>query len=88
MWQVVSNDDSIFKEPYPPSSDSFVQGDGPNVGLPVSILMGLICVTIDNGLIHVTFDPQTPVSGLKAKPIPTIDTSRTQVPDLVKHHLL
>uniref|UniRef100_A0A3P8ULG5 polynucleotide adenylyltransferase n=1 Tax=Cynoglossus semilaevis TaxID=244447 RepID=A0A3P8ULG5_CYNSE len=35
-------------------------------------------VRTNNGLIHVTFDPQTPVSGLKAKPIPTIDTSRTQ----------
>ncbi|XP_062286050.1 poly(A) polymerase gamma isoform X1 [Scomber scombrus] len=46
----VSNDDSTFKEPYPPS-DPHVQGDGPNI---------------------------TPLSGSKAKPIPTIDTSRTQ----------
>ncbi|XP_033956540.1 poly(A) polymerase gamma isoform X1 [Pseudochaenichthys georgianus] len=45
--EVVPNDDSAFKEPYPPSSDS--HGEGPNA--------------------------QT---GSKAKPIPTIDTSRTQ----------
>uniref|UniRef100_A0A3B4T520 polynucleotide adenylyltransferase n=1 Tax=Seriola dumerili TaxID=41447 RepID=A0A3B4T520_SERDU len=49
--EVVSNDDSIFKEPYPPSSDSLPPGEGPNI---------------------------TPISGSKAKPIPTIDTSRTQ----------
>ncbi|XP_076017057.1 poly(A) polymerase gamma isoform X2 [Genypterus blacodes] len=42
--EVVSNDDSAFKEPLPPSSDSNV----------------------------------TALSGSKAKPIPTIDTSRTQ----------
>lgn len=46
--EVVLNDDSAFKEPYPPSDP---HGDGPNV---------------------------TPLSGSKAKPIPTIDTSRTQ----------
>ncbi|XP_037321300.2 poly(A) polymerase gamma isoform X1 [Pungitius pungitius] len=45
--EVVSNDDSAFKEPYPPSSDSCSQGE-------------------------------TTLSGSKAKPIPTIDTSRTQ----------
>ncbi|XP_044070040.1 poly(A) polymerase gamma [Siniperca chuatsi] len=49
--EVVSNDDSTFKEPYPPSSDSYTHGEGPNI---------------------------TPLSGSKAKPIPTIDTSRTQ----------
>ncbi|KAG7229895.1 hypothetical protein INR49_009613 [Caranx melampygus] len=32
--EVVSNDDSIFKEPYPPSSDSCTQGEGPNTRLP------------------------------------------------------
>eukprot|EP00064_Thunnus_orientalis_P004639 superscaffoldBa00000426_g4651 len=48
--EVVSNDDSTFKEPYPPSSDSHMHGEGPNITL----------------------------SGSKAKPIPTIDTSRTQ----------
>ncbi|KAF7663810.1 hypothetical protein LDENG_00198000 [Lucifuga dentata] len=42
--EVVSNDDSAFKEPYPPTSDSNA----------------------------------TALSGSKAKPIPTIDTSRTQ----------
>lgn len=47
----VSNDDSAFKEPYPPSSESCTHGEGPNI---------------------------TPLSGSKAKPIPTIDTSRTQ----------
>uniref|UniRef100_A0AAQ4PDI7 polynucleotide adenylyltransferase n=1 Tax=Gasterosteus aculeatus aculeatus TaxID=481459 RepID=A0AAQ4PDI7_GASAC len=45
--EVVANDDSAFKEPYPPSSDSCTQGE-------------------------------TALSGSKAKPIPTIDTSRTQ----------
>lgn len=49
--EVVSNDDSAFKEPYPPSSDSYPHGEGHNT---------------------------TPLSGSKAKPIPTIDTSRTQ----------
>ncbi|XP_067385352.1 poly(A) polymerase gamma isoform X3 [Channa argus] len=49
--EVVSNDDSTFKEPYPPSSDSALHGEGPNI---------------------------TPLSGSNAKPIPTIDTSRTQ----------
>uniref|UniRef100_A0A665UIB7 polynucleotide adenylyltransferase n=1 Tax=Echeneis naucrates TaxID=173247 RepID=A0A665UIB7_ECHNA len=49
--EVVSNDDSIFKEPYPPSSDSCTTTEGPNIN---------------------------PNSGSKAKPIPTIDTSRTQ----------
>ncbi|XP_034407870.1 poly(A) polymerase gamma isoform X2 [Cyclopterus lumpus] len=47
----VSNDDSAFKEPYPPSSESCTHGEGPNI---------------------------IPLSGSKAKPIPTIDTSRTQ----------
>uniref|UniRef100_A0A8C3AX22 polynucleotide adenylyltransferase n=1 Tax=Cyclopterus lumpus TaxID=8103 RepID=A0A8C3AX22_CYCLU len=42
----VSNDDSAFKEPYPPSSESCTHGEGPNI--------------------------------VGAKPIPTIDTSRTQ----------
>uniref|UniRef100_A0A8D3AY80 polynucleotide adenylyltransferase n=1 Tax=Scophthalmus maximus TaxID=52904 RepID=A0A8D3AY80_SCOMX len=51
--EVVSNDDSIFKEPYPPASDSCTPGEGPNI-------------------------VSTPLSGSKAKPIPTIDTSRTQ----------
>uniref|UniRef100_A0A8C4DQ25 polynucleotide adenylyltransferase n=1 Tax=Dicentrarchus labrax TaxID=13489 RepID=A0A8C4DQ25_DICLA len=46
--EVVSSDDSAFKEPYPPSSESHTHGEG------------------------------TPHSGSKAKPIPTIDTSRTQ----------
>ncbi|KAM8858829.1 poly(A) polymerase gamma-like [Spinachia spinachia] len=45
--EVVTNDDSAFKEPYPPSSDSCTQGE-------------------------------TTLSCSKAKPIPTIDTSRTQ----------
>ncbi|KAM9318448.1 poly(A) polymerase gamma isoform 2-T2 [Pholidichthys leucotaenia] len=45
--QAVSNDDSPFKEPYPPSSDSYAHGDGPS-------------------------------DATKAKPIPTIDTSKTQ----------
>ncbi|XP_030011604.1 poly(A) polymerase gamma isoform X2 [Sphaeramia orbicularis] len=49
--EVASSDDGTFKEPYPPSSDAYTQGDGPNA---------------------------TPLSGSKAKPIPTIDTSRTQ----------
>ncbi|XP_028982872.1 poly(A) polymerase gamma isoform X1 [Betta splendens] len=49
--EAVSNDDSTFKEPYPPSSDGFTHGEGPDI---------------------------TPLSGSKAKPIPTIDTSRTQ----------
>ncbi|XP_071387524.1 poly(A) polymerase gamma [Centroberyx affinis] len=49
--EVVSSDDSAFKEPYPPSCDLHTQGDGPNI---------------------------TALSGSKAKPIPTIDTSRTQ----------
>ncbi|KAK5853657.1 hypothetical protein PBY51_014792 [Eleginops maclovinus] len=48
--EVVPNDDSAFKEPYPPSS-SDSHGEGANA--------------------------QT-LSGSKAKPIPTIDTSRTQ----------
>ncbi|XP_029926281.1 poly(A) polymerase gamma isoform X2 [Myripristis murdjan] len=48
---VVSSDDSAFKEPYPPSCDPHPHGDGPNI---------------------------TSLSGSKAKPIPTIDTSRTQ----------
>ncbi|KAM9345460.1 poly(A) polymerase gamma-like [Symphorus nematophorus] len=49
--EAVPNDDSAFKEPYPPSSDFHTHGEGPNI---------------------------TPLSGSKAKPIPTIDTSRTQ----------
>ncbi|KAM9847719.1 poly(A) polymerase gamma isoform 2-T2 [Aulostomus maculatus] len=49
--EVVSNDDSTFKEPFPPSSDSYTHREGPN---------------------------NTPLSEAKAKPIPTIDTSRTQ----------
>lgn len=31
LLQVVSNDDSAFKEPYPPSSDSYTHGEGPNI---------------------------------------------------------
>ncbi|XP_031694283.1 poly(A) polymerase gamma [Anarrhichthys ocellatus] len=49
--EVVSNDDSAFKEPFPPSSDSCTHGEEPSA---------------------------TPLPGSKAKPIPTIDTSRTQ----------
>ncbi|XP_041866773.1 poly(A) polymerase gamma isoform X2 [Melanotaenia boesemani] len=48
---VVSNSDSAFKEPYPPSSDSSPHGEAPST---------------------------PPPSGSKAKPIPTIDTTRTQ----------
>ncbi|KAK5606854.1 hypothetical protein CRENBAI_014722 [Crenichthys baileyi] len=48
---VVSSDDSTFKEPYPPSSDCSPHGEAPST---------------------------PPLCGSKAKPIPTIDTSRTQ----------
>uniref|UniRef100_A0A1A7YSU9 polynucleotide adenylyltransferase n=1 Tax=Iconisemion striatum TaxID=60296 RepID=A0A1A7YSU9_9TELE len=49
--QPVSSDDSIFKEPYPPSSETNPHGEAPST-------------------------PPQPEA--KAKPIPTIDTSRTQ----------
>ncbi|XP_063347232.1 poly(A) polymerase gamma isoform X1 [Pelmatolapia mariae] len=48
---VVSNDDTTFKEPYPPSSDPQTHGEASSI---------------------------TSLAGSKAKPIPTIDTSRTQ----------
>ncbi|CAG6017996.1 poly(A) polymerase gamma isoform 1-T1 [Menidia menidia] len=47
----VSNEESAFKEPYPPSSDCSPHGEAPST---------------------------PPQAGSKAKPIPTIDTSRTQ----------
>lgn len=31
LLQVVSNDDSAFKEPYPPSSDCYTQGEGASI---------------------------------------------------------
>ncbi len=44
LLQVVSNDDSAFKEPYPPSSDSHTQGEGPNiVGVIYSVCLHELC---------------------------------------------
>lgn len=76
-------DDCTFKEPYPPSSNGQETGDDP-AGVCLSCIVNMyrylveMCI-IGNYPFIIIFSEQDGHAITKPMPIPTIDTSRTQV---------